>query len=62
MERERKNKNRELRIPMLNAPRWIESKEFNYSEKYDTIIEILVKPETQNDDWSIEKQIEELLK
>ena len=59
MERERKNKNRELRIPMLNAPRWIESKEFNYSEKYDTIIEILVKPETQNDDWSIEKQIEE---
>lgn len=57
IERERKNKNRELRIPMLNAPRWIEPKEFNYSEKYDTIIEILVKPETQNDDWSIEKQI-----
>ena len=59
LERERKNKSSELRIPMLNAPRWIERKTFSYPENYDTIIEIVVKPETQNDDWSITRQIED---
>lgn len=58
LEREQKNKKSELKIPMLNVPQCIERKIFNYSENYDTIIEIVVKPETQNDDWSIENQIE----
>lgn len=46
----------QITFPILWAPYWVENK---LEQNYDTTIEIVVNPATQNDDWNVQKQIEE---
>lgn len=46
----------QITFPILWAPYWVENK---LESHYDTTIEIVIDPATQNDDWNVQKQIEE---
>lgn len=46
----------QITFPILWAPYWVENK---LEPHYDTTIEIVIDPATQNDDWNVQKQIEE---
>ncbi len=46
----------QITFPILWAPYWVENK---LEPHYDTTVEIVIDPTTQNDDWNVNKQIEE---
>lgn len=50
--------NPNISFPVLWAPYWIEKS--NKEPDYDTTIEILIDPKTQNDEWNVQQQIKEL--
>ncbi len=52
-------KNPSIKFPILRAPKCIEKKQFNYRESFATIIEIIVDEKTQQDNFTVKKQIEE---
>lgn len=50
--------NSDISFPVLWAPYWVET---NQKEpNYDTTIEIAIDPSTQNDEWKVQNQIDEL--
>ena len=46
----------QITFPILWAPYWVENK---LEPHYDTTVEIVIDPTTQNDDWNVKNQIEE---
>ena len=46
----------QITFPILWAPYWVENK---LEPQYDTTIEIIIDPATQNDDWNVQNQIKE---
>ncbi len=46
----------QITFPILWAPYWVENA---LEPHYDTTVEIVIDPTTQNDDWNVKNQIEE---